>query len=254
MTRSSSLRLLTAALALLASCAPPSASAVPTASASAIATASPPASGYQMARPSVDGTGRIYLGREIASFMSHQGAPWLERAEREAEERPTLVLENLGLRPTDVVADVGAGSGYFSLRMARQVPRGKVYAVDIQPEMLRLVEKAAAQQRAANVETVLGTEVDPRLPEGSVDLALLVDAYHELSHPREMMLNLGRALKPGGRVVLVEYRAEDPDVPIKPLHKMTEAQARLEMEAAGFRFVKNVTVLPWQHLLIFESP
>ena len=203
---------------------------------------------------SEDGTGKYYMGREIAHVMGHTGTGWLERPRREREERTDLLLKELKLKPTDVVADVGAGSGYFTFRMAPLVPQGKVLAVDIQPEMLEEIRAKNKKTGAGNVETVLGTESDPKLKAGSIDLALFVDAYHEFSHPWEMMQNVVRALKPGGRVMLVEYRAEDPDVPIKPRHKMTEAQAIREMKAVGLEFAGNEKSLPQQHLLIFRKP
>jgi SAM-dependent methyltransferase len=212
------------------------------------------ASAYTQQAPSEYGIGKVYMGREISHVMGHLGAGWLERPEREREERPDLLVRSLGLRETDVVADIGAGSGYFSFRLAKRVPGGRVLAVDIQPEMLEIIERRKKLLSVDNVVPVLGEISDPRLPEGSVDLVLMVDAYHEFSHPREMMEGLFRALRPGGRVALVEYRAEDPTVPILPTHKMTEAQARREMEAVGLRLVETLDVLPQQHLMLFERP
>ena len=209
---------------------------------------------YEEREASSDGTGRFFMGREIARVMSHRGAAWLERADREREERPDIVVDALGLQPTDVVADLGAGTGYFTFRIAPRVPRGRVYAVDIQPEMLTVVERRADAEGVPNVATVLGTESDPSLPDASVDVTLLVDSYHEFAYPAEMLAAVWRATRPGGRLVLVEYRGEDPDVPIRRLHKMTEAQARREVEAAGFRFVENLDRLPQQHILVFERP
>ena len=209
---------------------------------------------YEQGPASADGTGRLFMGREIARVMSHRGAAWLERDDREREERPDVLVRALGLRPTDVVADLGAGTGYFTFRMAPLVPQGRVYAVDIQPEMLRILEERADAEGVENVAPVLGTETSPRLRPESTDVTLLVDSYHEFSHPAEMLASIYASTRPGGRLVLVEYRAEDPDVPIRRLHKMTEAQARREVEAAGFRFVENLDVLPQQHLLVFERP
>ena len=203
---------------------------------------------------SADGTGRFYMGREIAQVMSHRGAAWLERPDRQREERPDELVAALGLQPDDVVTDLGAGTGYFTFRLAPLVPEGRVYAVDIQPEMLRIVEDRAEAEGIANVAPVLGSEAAPGLRPESTDLTLIVDAYHEFSRPREMLEAVYESTRPGGRLALVEYRAEDPDVPIKPLHKMTEAQAVREAEAVGFRFVENRDVLPQQHLLIFERP
>lgn len=208
---------------------------------------------YTYKTRSADGIGKYYMGREIAYYMSHRAADWLDRPEREAEERPSLLLASLNLRPTDVVADIGAGSGYYSLRIAPMVPQGKVLATDIQPEMLDIIRRKQAEQQITNIETILSTETDPMLPPGSVDVVLLVDVYHELAYPKELMQAVVRALKPGGRVLLVEFRAEDKKVPIKELHKMSEAQARREMEAAGLIFRENKTILPWQHCLVFEK-
>ena len=164
------------------------------------------------------------------------------------------MVDSLNLAPTDVVADIGAGTGYFTFRMAPQVPRGRVFAVDIQPEMLDIMRQRIGEQGINNVSLVRGTVQDPNLPADSIDVALMVDAYHEFSHPREMMQSLVEALVPGGRVVLIEYRKEDPSVPIKPLHKMSEAQVRKEMEAVGLEWVETKDMLPRQHFLIFEKP
>ena len=211
-------------------------------------------SGYEN-RPARDpnGIGRYYLGRQIAHVMGHEGADWLERSGRREEEGTDLLLRELKLQPTDVVADIGAGTGFFSFRMARLVPRGQVLAVDIQPEMIAELEQRKGPQKTPNVRPVLGTAADPRLPAGGVDLVLIVDAYHEFDHPREMGQAIRRALRPGtGRLALVEYRAEDPSVPIKPIHKMSVAQARKEMAAIGLDFVEVIETLPQQHLLIFR--
>lgn len=205
------------------------------------------------AAASWDGTGRFHMGREIAPVMGHQGAGWLERPERESEERPDLLVRELKLRPADVVADLGAGSGYFAFRMARLLPQGKVLAVDVQPEMLDIIRQRQRDGAPRSVEPVLARPDDPGLPPASVDLVLLVDVYHELAQPCEVMRAVARALRPGGRVALVEYRAEDPRVPIKPLHKMTQRQAIRELEAAGLKWQRTVDVLPWQHLMFFEK-
>jgi ubiquinone/menaquinone biosynthesis C-methylase UbiE len=209
---------------------------------------------YTRTTPSRDGIGKVYMGREISKVMGHRGARWLERAERDDNERPDLVVDSMNLAPDAVVADIGAGTGYFTFRIAPEVPEGRVFAVDIQPEMLDVMRKEKEKKGLDNVTLVRGTVTDPSLPSDSVDAALMVDAYHEFSHPREMMLNLKDALVPGGRVYLVEYRKEDPSVPIKPLHKMTEAQARKEMEAVGLEWVATEDMLPRQHFLIFQKP
>ncbi len=201
-----------------------------------------------------DGIGKFYLGREIAHVMGYQGAGWLERPERIEEERPDEVVAAMRLRPDDVVADVGAGTGYFTFRFARAVPRGTVYAVDLQPEMLAMLESRMKKLEVSNVLTIGSTETDARLPAQSVDVIFFADVYHEFSYPREMMESLVRALKPGGRVVQIEYRGEDPEVPIKRLHKMTVAQCRKEMEAVGLVWKETKNFLPMQHFLVFEKP
>jgi SAM-dependent methyltransferase len=209
---------------------------------------------YTEGEASRDGIGRFYMGREISHVMGHRGAAWLERPTREREERTDLLIAGLPLDEDDVVVDLGAGTGYFSVPIARRVPRGRVLAVDLQPEMLEIVAQAARTAGIENVEPIQATERDPNLPKGAVDLVLIVDAYHEFSFPREVMQGVERGLRPGGRVVLVEYRAEDPRVPIKPLHKMSEAQARRELEAVGLRWVETMDHLPQQHVLVFEKP
>lgn len=205
-------------------------------------------------RASADGIGKAYMGREIARVMGYQGAAWLERPERERDERPDQVVERLGLEPDDVVADVGAGTGYFTFRLSRAVADGRVYAVDLQPQMLTMLEERRRQLGAENVSLVRSSTTDSNLPAACCDLVLMVDVYHELSQPREMMASIVRALAPGGRVVLVEYRGEDPSVRILPLHKMTEAQARREMAAAGLVWRDTLDFLPTQHVLIFATP
>jgi SAM-dependent methyltransferase len=201
-----------------------------------------------------DGIGKFFHGREIAHVMGHPAIKWLERTEREMEEAPSKAIAAIDLAPNAVLADIGAGSGYYSFRLSEKVPQGKIVAVDIQPEMLDFLRKKSAELGITNVEPHLGTIEDVKLPAASLDAALMVDSYHEFSHPREMLASLHHALKPGGRIFLLEFRGEDPKVPIKPLHKMTEAQARLELESAGFRFVSNLRPLPWQHFMIFERP
>lgn len=209
---------------------------------------------YRQGRASRDGIGKFYMGREISHVMGHLGAAWLERPEREREERTDLIIRNLPLEPDDVVADIGAGTGYFSFPIAQRVPQGKVLAVDIQQEMLDIIGQRKAAGEATNVEPVLGTAEDPNLPESGVDLILIVDAYHEFSHPREMGLAMARALKQGGQLVLIEYRAEDRSVPIKRLHKMSEEQSRKEMAAVGLQWVRTENFLPQQHFMVFRRP
>jgi SAM-dependent methyltransferase len=210
--------------------------------------------GYTYKNPSRDGIGKFYMGREISHVMGHLGAGWLERESRVADERTDLLLEALPIKPTSVIVDLGAGTGYFSLPMARRAANGRVLAVDLQPEMLEILADRSAGESIDNIQGILATVTDPNLPKSSVDLVLIVDAYHEFSHPREVMTKVFASLKPGGQVYLVEYRAEDRRVPIKPLHKMTEAQARLELEAVGLRWVNTLETLPQQHILVFQKP
>ncbi|WP_201750326.1 class I SAM-dependent methyltransferase [Tautonia marina] len=199
-----------------------------------------------------DGT---YRGRVIAEVMSYLGANWLMRPTRVQEERPDEMLDSLKIEPGMTVADVGAGVGYHALKMAERVgPEGLVYATDVQPQMLRMLNQRARRAQISNVKPVLVTQDDPGLPAGEVDLILMVDVYHEVSDPEATLRGLRAALKPGGRLVLVEFRAEDPNVPIKPEHKMTIAQARAEVEPNGFRLKEVLDFLPWQHIIIFEKP
>jgi ubiquinone/menaquinone biosynthesis C-methylase UbiE len=193
-------------------------------------------------------------GRRIAPAMGPAGADWLNRSEREHEEAPEAALDAIGIEPGMVVADVGAGTGYITLRLARRVgPTGRVYAEDIQPEMLDHVREDSADAHLTNVETVLGSEADPHLPAGKLDVALLVDVYHEFSRPEKMLQGLRRSLKPEGRLVVVEYRKEDPSIPIKPDHKMSIADVKKEVEAEGFRLAKVIDTLPRQHIFVFRK-
>lgn len=201
-----------------------------------------------------DGIGKFYMGREIAQVMSYHGAGWLERPEREREERTTKLMPALKVKPGDVVADVGAGSGYHTVRLAKLVgPKGKVYAVDIQPQMLMILGKRARAMGLRNVQLVQGTVKEPKLPPGSVDLILLVDVYHEFAYPYEMTEALVKSLKPGGRLAFVEFRLEDDNVPIKLLHKMTERQVLKEMAPFPLRHAGTFGKLPWQHVIFFEK-
>ncbi|MFN0055070.1 MAG: class I SAM-dependent methyltransferase [Planctomycetales bacterium] len=203
-----------------------------------------------------NGIGKFYMGREIAWVMGFAAAPWLERPEREKEEATSKLLKCLKLKPGMVVADVGAGSGVLTLPIAKRVGReGTVYAIDVQPEMLQLLAGKLRSRRVKNVKLVQGTETSPRLPPASIDLALMVDVYHEFAYPYEMMRGLSKAMKPGGRVVFVEFRMEDPNVPIKLVHKMTEAQVKLEIGLPEFhlKWKETVGTLPWQHVIVFEK-
>jgi protein-L-isoaspartate O-methyltransferase len=201
-----------------------------------------------------NGIGKFYMGREIAMVMGHEGAGWLERPEREKQEQPKKLLKALDLKPGWVVADIGAGSGYYSFRMAEKVgPKGKVLAVDIQKEMLAIIRQRMEKEEVENIETILGTETDPKLPAGGVDLILLVDVYHEFAFPYEMTEAMIKALKPGGRLVFVEFRREDPKVLIKLVHKMTEKQVLKEMKPHPLKHAETIASLPWQHVIIFEK-
>ncbi|GAC1599718.1 MAG: class I SAM-dependent methyltransferase [Hymenobacter sp.] len=213
-------------------------------------------SGYETAPPlDPNGIDTYYLGRQIAHVMGHEGANWLERSGRRQEEGTDLLLKELKLKPTDVVADIGAGTGFFTFQLAKRVPKGEVLAVDIQPEMVAALQASKRKLKARNVRPVLGTTTNPALPADSIDVVLIVDAYHEFDHPREMARAIRRALRPStGRLALVEYRAEDPNVPIKRIHKLSVAQARKEMSAVGLEFVEAVETLPQQHLLLFRRP
>jgi precorrin-6B methylase 2 len=219
------------------------------------AAARPPEARYETRKASRDGIGKFYFGREIAHVMGHEGADWLERPQREAEERPDVLVDALALMPGEAVADIGAGTGYFTWRMARRVGKnGRVYAVEIQQEMLDLLMANMKKRGVDDVVTpVLGAVDTPKLPPGSVDTILLVDVYHEFDHPFEMTEAMINALRSGGRLVFVEYRGEDPSVPIKPLHKMTIDQVRKEMSVHPVKFERTLTMLPQQHVIIFRK-
>ncbi len=201
-----------------------------------------------------NGIKKWYMGRQIAQVMSHYGIDWLERPEREMEENTSQLLKNLAVQPGMTVADIGAGSGYHSALLSKMVGNGKVYAVDVEPEMIAYLNDRIKLEGTKNILPVLSTEQKVSLPANSIDMMLLVDVYHEFSFPYEMALSMLEALKPGGKLVLVEFRAEDPTVPIKTIHKMSEQQAVKEFKAAGFLFEKNISNLPWQHCLIFRKP
>lgn len=209
---------------------------------------------YRYDAPSTDGIGKFYMGREISHVMGHQGAAWLERAGRVRQERTDLVIKHLPVEEDSVVADIGAGTGFFTFPVAERVPSGRVYAVDIQQEMLDIVLSKRQARGVVNVEPVLGAETRLNIADESLDLAFVVDAYHEFSHPFEMGQSIFAALKPGGRFVLIEYRAEDPGVPIKPLHKMSERQVGREMAALGFVWERTARFLPQQHFIVFMKP
>jgi ubiquinone/menaquinone biosynthesis C-methylase UbiE len=209
---------------------------------------------YSFGEASPDGIGKYYMGREISKVMGHLGAGWLERPQREREERTDLLVQNLNLQPSDQVVDLGAGSGYFTFRIAPKLPQGKVYAVDISKEMLGIVRAKIKKLNFENVIPVHGTVTDFDIQSGTIDSILVVDAYHEFSHPLEMGKSIFEALKPGGKLVLIEYRMEDPLVPIKRLHKMSQKQAIKELSATGLKWVKTLEFLPQQHFMIFQKP
>lgn len=200
-----------------------------------------------------DGIGKIYMGREIAQVMGHTGAMWLERPSREAEEQPSKIVNALELKPSDVVADIGAGTGYLTFLMAPTLTQGKVLAVDIQPEMLDIIDFFKEEKHINNVEPILATLSSPNLLQKSIDLAIMVDAYHEFEYPYEIMEGIVKALKPGGRVALVEYRKENPFILIKALHKMTQKQVKKEMQAVGLTWQQTKNLVPQQHLMLFTK-
>jgi ubiquinone/menaquinone biosynthesis C-methylase UbiE len=194
----------------------------------------------------------VYMGRRIAQTMHFTGAPWLIRNTREREERCSLMLANLGIKPGMTVCDMGCGNGFHTLKMAKMTgPTGSVLAVDVQPEMLKLLRDRSEKEGIENITPILGSFHHPRLPPNSVDMILLVDVYHEFSHPVTMLRGMLNSLRPEGVIVLVEFRAEDPKVPIKPLHKMSKAQILKELPANGFKLVKDYDKLPWQHMMFF---
>ena len=208
---------------------------------------------YEIRSESRDGIGKFYMGREIAHVMGHQAADWLERPERAEEEKTALLVEALQFKPGEIVADIGAGTGYFCRRIAPRVgTNGIVYAVEIQQEMLDLLTNKMAEAGVTNVKPILGTTQDPKLPANSLDTILMVDVYHEFDYPYEMVEAMCRALKPGGRLVFVEYRGEDPEVPIKPLHKTTQSQIKKEMTAHPLEWSETLNMLPRQHIMIFK--
>ncbi len=208
---------------------------------------------YELRSGDPNGINKWYLGRQIAYVMSHQGIDWLERPEREKEENSSQLLRNMKIKPGMIVADIGAGSGYYTARISKKVGNGTVYAVDIEPEMINYLDQRIAREKLTNVKTILSTEQKVNLPANSIDLMLLVDVYHEFSFPYEMGRSMLEALKPGGLLYLVEFRAEDNNVPIKAVHKMSEKQAVKELKAAGFQFERNISNLPWQHCMVFKK-
>jgi precorrin-6B methylase 2 len=210
-------------------------------------------SGYTFKTPHLDGTGKVYQGREIAHVMGTSGGNWLERDTREQEEAVTMAISKMALQPTSVVADIGAGTGYYSFRIAPLIPQGKLYAVEVQDAFIQALQEKTNTLKLTNVAVVKGSATTPNLPDTSIDLAFMVDVYHELEYPQEMLQALHKALKPNGKLLLIEYRAEDPSIPIKELHKMSVAQANKELAANGFKLFKLETGLPIQHFLLYEK-
>ena len=206
---------------------------------------------YKKATP--DGTGKYYMGREIARFMDFAGAAWLERNTRNKEENTSLAIKKLPVTQNSVVADIGAGTGYYTFRIADKVKQGKVYAVEIQDEAITYLKNKAGQRDQKNVMVVKGGEKSPNLPAHTIDLAIMVDVYHELSYPHEMLQAIRRSLKPHGKLLMLEYRTEDPKIAIKPLHKMTVAQVNKELAANGFKLVQREEFLPMQHYLVYQK-
>lgn len=208
---------------------------------------------YTYKKGDFNGIGKWYLGREIAYVMGYEGINWLERSSREKEENTTALIQNMNIKTTDNIADIGAGSGYHVFKMAPLNTKGVVYAVDIQPEMLNAILKNPKFEKHTNIELIQGDEKSVNLPENTFDKILMVDVYHEFNYPKEIILSIKKALKDTGKIYLIEYRLEDDSVPIKKIHKMSEKQAVKEFNAAGFRLDTNRTNLPWQHCMVFRK-
>jgi ubiquinone/menaquinone biosynthesis C-methylase UbiE len=206
---------------------------------------------YTFKKGSSDGIGKWYMSREIAHVMGFQGIDWLERSNREEEENTAKLLQNMNIQDSDNIADIGAGSGYHVFQMAPQASKGMIYAVDIQMEMLAAIKERKEEKGIGNVSLIEGSTQSANLPINTIDKVLMVDVYHEFDYPREMLLSIKDALVKDGKIYLIEYRSEDPNVPIKELHKMTEKQAVKEMKAIGMKLQKNITNLPWQHCMVF---
>lgn len=208
---------------------------------------------YIIKEATADGTGKFYFGREIAAVMGAAGADWLERNNRQQEENTALAISKLPINAASVVADIGAGTGYYTFRIAKKVPQGKVYAVEVQDEFVRYLNQKKKELGQQNVQVIKGTATSPNLPDASIDLAMMVDVYHELLYPHEVLQALRKALKPGGKLLLLEYRAEDPKIEIKELHKLSVAQANKELAANGFKLFRRSEFLPIQHFLLYQK-
>jgi len=210
-------------------------------------------SGYTKGNASPGGTGKFYYGREIAMVMGASNAAWLDRNNRQQEENSQLTINHIKLNDTGSIADVGAGTGYYTFKLAKKFPHAKIYAVEIQDEMIATLNKRKEEKKASNVEVIKGDTLSPNLPLNSLDLIIMVDVYHELEYPREMISAIKKSLKKDGKLLLIEYKAEDPGVAIRPLHKMTVAQVNKEMTAAGFTMIEDGEFLPIQHFLLFKK-
>jgi SAM-dependent methyltransferase len=208
---------------------------------------------YSYKTPARDGTGKVYMGREISQVMNFMGMSWLERSTRPQEENTELAIKNLPINKKSVVADIGAGSGYYTFRIAKRVPDGLVYAVEIQDPAIKYLEEKSKELKFNNVKTIKGSEKSPNLPENTIDLAIMVDVYHELLYPHEVLQEIRKSLKADGKLLLIEYRGEDPKVMIKPLHKMTVDQVTKELNANGFKLIQNGQFMNIQHFLVFEK-
>jgi len=208
---------------------------------------------YEYKEGDPNGLNKWYMGRQIANVMSHYGINWLERADREKDENSTQLVKNLDIKPGMIIADIGAGSGYYTVRVSKLLTGGKIYAVDVQQEMIDFLNNRIQKEKLNNIETVLGEEQKVPLPPSSIDMMFLVDVYHEFAYPYEMSKSMMSALKPDGKLILVEFRGEDKSLAIKGLHKMTEEQIIKELSAAGFKFERNITNLPIQHFMIFTK-
>lgn len=208
---------------------------------------------YTYKKPASGGTGKVYMGREIAAIMTSSGGNWLDRDTRQEEENSALMLENMRLQPTSVIADIGAGTGFYTFQIAPRVPQGTVYAVEVQDRFVKALKDRIEKTGTTNVSVIEGDSQRVNLPAGAVDMALMVDVYHELSFPREILQSIHSALKPEGKLLLLEYKAEDPSVRIRPLHKMSADQIKRELEANGFILERREDTLPLQHFMLFRK-
>ncbi len=210
-------------------------------------------SGYTFGKASTDGTGKFYCGREISQIMGTGGASWLERDDRQKEENVKLAIDKMNLSGSDIVADIGAGTGYYTFKISEKIPGGKVYAVEIQDDFIKYLKNRKEESKIENVEVVKGTDKSPNLPANSIDLIIMADVYHELEYPHEMLQSIKKSLKTEGKLLLLEYRGEDSSLPIKPLHKTTAVQLTKELDANGYKLFFDGEFLPIQHFLLYEK-